>query len=216
MKPLPLLASLSCLFISLGLDAQTLYRCGSTLQDRPCEGQDGQVIGKNRAPARTSSDPYCAGQGKAAVQLRWQKDVGKTLEQQLTQPGANPDFIRYVYAKTGSAEDVRVVVESECEEDRKQAQNGGSSAGLRLPAANTRDASGAKSAQPTNQQEPYRTGIRDQNSSRTSGSGAGCGNLKDIESELQSKQKSGGDSSTMDDLMSRLRDVQSKLKNSGC
>lgn len=111
------------------VSAQTLYRCGKTFQDRPCDaGVEGKAIGKanTQAIAPASQDPVCAQQGSAAQKVRWDKEAGRSEADQIasaSQRGLSGEFIHYVYAMTGSAAQVKARVETDClaEKERERA-----------------------------------------------------------------------------------------------
>lgn len=226
---------------SSGLTAQTLYRCGTTIQDKPCEGGGGQVIGQSQKPekfvANIPSDAFCSQQGKSAVQLRWQKDTGKTIDEQLAAPSMNPAFIRYVYAKTGSAEEVRVAIEAECMESRKSPV-----APARTPAEKAPEAPPPPNAEaptparapvpvsPTTEPNPSRAAIRFSNESAstssappgtlsgasTSASGTGCTWLNNREKEILQRQGLLSNPETLSDLKAQLNDIKIEKQKAGC
>jgi hypothetical protein len=115
----------------------TMFRCGSSYQDRPCDaGQPAKVINSsgvarehasNPAPASAASagvaavaplrvDAECAALGNRAKQIVWAKETGRTADVQLAAASSDDDrrLIADVYRRRGSALDVRSGVEADC------------------------------------------------------------------------------------------------------
>ncbi|NJM43612.1 MAG: hypothetical protein HC858_05855, partial [Brachymonas sp.] len=93
-----LLAAGSLGFIAQSAYAQTMYRCGSTYQDTPCQAAPASKTFNSSGGARSAStggspnasansasvsDVQCVGRGAQALKITWQREAGKTLEQQL-------------------------------------------------------------------------------------------------------------------------------------
>ncbi|GAB4058421.1 hypothetical protein [Uliginosibacterium sediminicola] len=132
-------ALLLALLAVLPVQAQSLYRCGNTLQDKPCaDGNGSEIILDSREPASKTAksskssksasssrppDEFCAQQGDAAMRMRWEKEGGRTEAEQISRNPANSAFIRYVYYKRGSALDVRRQVEADCMQTRAKAES---------------------------------------------------------------------------------------------
>ena len=100
-----LAAVLSLCGVLTAARAQNLYRCGSTYQDHPCNGVDGKVVGRNvqgagqGAAAAASLDPACQMRGSAAQKMMWERESGRTLDEQLGKPGVDADLARNVYGR---------------------------------------------------------------------------------------------------------------------
>lgn len=117
--------------------AGTMFRCGSSYQDRPCDaGQPAKVINSSgvarervSAPAHAAAsapvattvaaprvDAECAARGNRAKQIVWAKESGRTAEVQLA--AANSEdarrLISDVFARNGSSLDIRRDVEADC------------------------------------------------------------------------------------------------------
>lgn len=119
-------ASLVLIFGACGVSAQTMYRCGSVYQDRPCEtGAAAKVFrssGAEAAPAatpranpaalaasgvvdqaasplasRAAPDPQCVRRGTDAQQIVWSRESGKTAEDQARQ--ATSEYQRQLIAE---------------------------------------------------------------------------------------------------------------------
>jgi hypothetical protein len=141
--------------------AQTMYRCGSTYQDQPCSAaqSSGSVVGGSaRAPVPKDagsspgsvtlvtpvSDPSCRQRGLAAERIRWSKEGGRTLQQAEDADVANSAFLRNVYGRPGTAAEVRVAVEADCNDEQQRALEA-----ARLNAAAAAITAGGGSARPS-------------------------------------------------------------------
>lgn len=131
------LACLTGALCSPAFAGGTMFRCGSSYQDRPCDaGQPAKVLNSSGvarehvatpAPASSASavtaavapprvDAECAALGNRAKQIVWAKETGRTAEAQLAAATSDEDrrLITDVYRRRGSALDVRSGVESDC------------------------------------------------------------------------------------------------------
>ena len=189
--------------------AQHMYRCGKTFQDRPCENGEGQVIGSTGSHAAQSavSDYYCSQQGKAAAQIRWQKEAGKTEAEQLAQNAPNPDFIRYVYAKKGAAEDVRKEVEADCMATRHPLP--GAPIQAAMPTADITE-------KPSVNAQGGSAGIDASSAAQSSRNAATCDQLHQSEQSIQAQQRKGGSAATMESLDQQLRQQRERIRKAGC
>jgi len=113
---------------------QTLYRCGSTYQDRPCDqGQPGKVVGRAAADApapapAAQGDPACARRAQAAQKIIWQREAGLTELEQIdraTSP-VERELIAEVYLHRGGSREIRAAIEARCvaEKEREAAHRG--------------------------------------------------------------------------------------------
>lgn len=132
------LASLASTFGSPAFAGGTMFRCGSSYQDRPCDaGQPAKVINssgvsRDQAPPVSPSAPAaptvvptitavkvdaeCAALGNRAKQVVWAKESGRTAEVQLAAATSDEHrrLIADVFNRRGSSLEVRQAVESDC------------------------------------------------------------------------------------------------------
>ncbi len=134
------LAVVAGTFCSPALAGGTMFRCGSSYQDRPCDaGQPAKVINssgvaRDQAPSVSSApssptaavapapiavvkvDAECAALGNRAKQVVWAKESGRTAEVQLAAAITDADrrLIADVFNRRGSSLEVRQAVESDC------------------------------------------------------------------------------------------------------
>jgi hypothetical protein len=227
----------------LPVQAQSLYRCGNTLQDKPCaDGNGSEIILDSREPATKSSkssrsasssrppDEYCVQQGEAAMRMRWEKEGGRTEAEQISRNPANSGFIRYVYFKRGSALDVRRQVEAECMQTRAKAETAAVVAPTFTPAvaasvplappppAPEVPAASSASASQTNIDSRRGGGIPIKNSEAASRpvDEALCRNLLDSAKRIRDRQRAGGNAATMLDLNRLQQELAEQLRLSGC
>jgi hypothetical protein len=214
--------------------AQTLYRCGNTYQDKPCTGEPGKVVvegdsvpAASSAPARPVDD-FCKQQGNAAALLRWEKEGGRTVEEQVRRDPNNGSFIRYVYAKRGSALDVRRLVERDCMDTGASKQQSG-------PAASP-GVGGFLAAQPRSEPPPQSSSASTQPDEPRRGGGIGrsgsaeqssrsnarnvdatfCRSLFEREKKLIEQRMQFGAKPIPETLSQQLREVADQRKAANC
>lgn len=110
--------------------AQTMYRCGTSYQDQPCSvAQPAGSVIRGAAPSSSDSgsssasgsDPTCRLRGIDAEKIRWAKEGGRTLQQAVDADSARAAFLQDVYARRGTAAEVRIAVENACHDDLQRA-----------------------------------------------------------------------------------------------
>ena len=113
--------ALCCLLGVPAAHAQKMHRCGNVYQDRPCDGgQAGTVVGNvsSAIPAapRPAVDGACSRLGADAQKIMWARESGRTVDMQLGEATNDRDrrLIEDVYAKRGSAREVREAIETGC------------------------------------------------------------------------------------------------------
>lgn len=216
------------LFITGSASAQTLYRCGNTYQDKPCQGEPGRIVveGDSTPAASTAPgkpvDAFCKNQGQTAAELRWEKEGGRTLDVQLARDPANTAFIRYVYAKRGSAHDVRRSVERECMETGERKTQSGPAAGAGVggfTAAQPRSVVQASSSSSETSSEPRRgggIGREDRLRGNRNVDETFCRSLFDREKKLLEQQLQYGAKPVPESLRQQLREVADQRKTANC
>src|SRR4051812_3189973 len=69
------------------IHAQTMYRCGSVYQDRPCEGKDpGKRIGSTgsaQSADKPVADAECAQRGAETLKIVWKREAGASADKQI-------------------------------------------------------------------------------------------------------------------------------------
>ncbi|WP_345531380.1 hypothetical protein [Viridibacterium curvum] len=218
------------LAVSASAGAQTLYRCGNTYQDKPCQGEPGRVVVEgSSAPAVSSApakpvDEFCRKQGQTAAEFRWEKEGGRTIDQQLARDPANEAFARYVYAKRGSAHEVRRIVERECMDtgERKTQSGPSASAGAggfiaAQPRSVVQTSSASSSEEST---EPRRGGgITREDRLQTPNRNIDetfCRSLFDREKKLIEQQMQYGAKPVPESIKQQLREVADLRKTANC
>lgn len=221
-------ALLACLMPVIG-HAQTMYRCGATYQDRPCNGVDSKPVGSHvrqaagQSVGAASIDPVCEMRGTAAQKLMWEKESGRTLSEQLAKPGADANLARNVYGRRGSSLEVRRAIELDCIKEMDQANE----AAALLKAAGKVQQPGVAAASGGNQVATPSGGVGlgaagvqpsvDELASRkVAAKAAACSAVATELNELTQAQRTGGDAAHMDVLAARVRDAQSRKRATGC
>ncbi|HEY0842365.1 hypothetical protein [Methylotenera sp.] len=115
--------------------AATMYRCGNSFQDTPCvnhsysKAMNSAAKQANDTEAKKDLSPYvvdagCKQRGDAAKKIMWQRQVGKTKEEQLetAQDSQTHALISEVYNHRGTILEVRNSVEQTCMQQKEQDQ----------------------------------------------------------------------------------------------
>lgn len=212
--------------------AQTMYRCGSAYQDRPCAaGQSGQAVGRTTTTAASAptSDGECRQRGADAQKMSWAREAGQTLEQQqeridrgqssASRKAYERELALQVYARRGSSAQVRAAIEADCvAEKQKAAETAAAAKALGLqpaapqtvpsaapvgPSAEDRRAAEERARQSASAREAQRRQER-------------CQSLNAQLDGVRSRQRAGGSAATMDSLSQQRRDIEGKLAAGGC
>ena len=215
-RPLAVLLCCAAGLLPAWSQAQKMYRCGSVYQDRPCHGVDSKVVGRAAAPGSQADapvpiDPACDAAGMAAQKLMWEKESGRTLDEQLAKPGVNADLVKNVYARRGSSLQVRKAIEVECvqnlEKERAsgQARDGRAKA---LPPVAQEPAAAQKGGAEFTDVAAWQAAQKQKASA--------CADLRADLNRLQRAQREGGDVTVMDGLRDQVREVLSRQRAKGC
>jgi hypothetical protein len=219
------------LFLSTSLlgsaaQAQTLYRCGKTYQDRPCTaGQAGKVVGSTAsgAPAAAASgaDAECVQQGKDSLSIVWSREGGATEERLVSEAAsaAQKRFVRDVYRRPGAASQVQAAVEADCVTAKAKAEQDAAialAAALRAqregklepPAAQ----SGLRSADPAAEQRLK----AEQAAAAAEHTKRHCASLDSEMNRLRAQERRGGSAQTMEGLNERRRNLRERMSGAGC
>lgn len=220
--------TLAGLLVSASAQAQTMYRCGATYQDRPCAGAESKPVGSHVRQAAGQSvgvasiDPVCAARGTAAQKLMWEKESGRTLDEQLTKPGADIGLARNVYGRRGSSLDVRRAIEADCVKEMDQANEAAAllKAASKVQQPSAAGGIGNQVASPSGGVGVASAGaqpqVEDVAARKAATKAATCATLATELNELNQAQRTGGDAARMDVLAARVRDTQSRKRAAGC
>lgn len=120
------LLAIACVLVAVDTHAQTMYRCGSSYQDKPCTGQAGAVIGSakkvdaNELNSAVRVDPACKRRSEEAKKIIWMRDAGAQQSDLLAKSSdvENRRLIADVYAMRGNINDIRASIEKNCMEEK--------------------------------------------------------------------------------------------------
>ena len=218
-----LLFLLACLGASA--QAQKMYRCGNTYQDRPCAGvQQGKIIGSTGAsqPAATLvADGPCAQRGTQALRIMWAKETGRTEEMQLAvaTSGYEKQLIGEVYRKRGSSAEVRAAIEADCMAEMQRAAQAAALAeaaaklqGQGVPAATV----GVPAARPAPDPDAESRRQREVEARLAADKKARCDGIAARLENIRNSQRAGGNAATMDSLRSQQRKAEEAWSSTGC
>ncbi|MFZ6819953.1 hypothetical protein [Undibacterium sp. Ji22W] len=113
--------------LTVRAQSQTMYRCGSSYQDKPCaNGQQGVVIGNNQARTQNSTDvtevvdPVCKRRGDEAKKIIWMREGGAQKNDLLAKSSSDEQsqLISDIYAVRGNSNDIRTNIEKNCMQER--------------------------------------------------------------------------------------------------
>ncbi len=202
------------------VQAQTMYRCGSTYQDRPCEnGQQGKIIGTNRVQNVSDApklDASCLRRGEEAKKIIWSREGGAIQDDLLaaTTSAERRRLISEVYAMRANSSEVRAKIESDCMTEllaERQFGNPGSSKGGASFSSDTQRKASAVGETDNKTTE----GVQHADTSSASKQ-ALCNMLKQQLASNSVQQRTGGGGENMERLNQQRRDADSALKSAGC
>jgi hypothetical protein len=231
------------LLILSGAPAMAMYRCGNVFQDKPCEsGKEIRLSPSGRpatapsnapvapavpaapaAPAAAASPPpfaaACARIGEQAQRIAWKREGGASREQQLAEPstvlphGEQAKTIDAVYARRGSAPEIRATIQSEClAEKQKEAEAAEMLRHLRKQAGEIREAPAAGTASPA----PVPNSGQIRPTATTQPSVAHCASLREVVEHANSRLRQGGSAAAMEQLQNERRRAEESVRSSGC
>lgn len=209
--------------------AQTMYRCGNVFQDRPCEkgvSEQRVIPGGGRAgtagapTAATASSPFaaeCSRRGEHAQRITWQREGGATLERQINDAHGNQEMVNLVqnvYARRGSAPEIRAAVEADCVSEKERAA-AAAEAIRTLQQQNP-------SAQSTVQTSAPATGSQSQRQAQaqpaavTAGPDPMCGSYRTRRENAESRLRQGGSASAMEGAQRERREAERLMNEARC
>ena len=210
--------------------AQTMYRCGSNYQDRPCDaGQKGKPIGRATGPSEAATTPASGaatpecrqrGQDSLAVVYAW--EGGATPDRQIDEisrksiPESRKSFERQlvadVYRQRGTAAAVRSRIEAECMKELEERARAAALAdalmrsGARPPGtASAPAATTAAKATPQTVNQPQLDAKQQR-----------CNALDAQLRGNQNQQRAGGSISTLEKLRNDQRELETQRQASAC
>ena len=213
------LAFMLCGVFCVPVQAQSMYRCGSVYQDRPCEGvQQGKIVGRTGTSPSTATeaavDGACVKRGIAAQKLVWAREGGATEERAYSdaRTGAERQLVADVYHNRGTSSEIRAAIEANCVREKELAAQAGMRYAEPMPEqAATSDAydNGARDAARARENAMEKT-------SRDTRKKGDCEYLNRRIEQLTAQQRAGGSASTMEYLNQQRRDANDSLSRSGC
>lgn len=233
---------LACLLVLCGAPALAMYRCGNVFQDKPCEsGPEIRLSPSGRptnapaapraapgasapaaAPAAATPSSFtaaCARVGEQAQRIVWKREGGATQEQQLAERATglsqaeHAKTVTGVYARRGSAPEVRAAIEAECVAERqKEADAAALLNQLRKQAGETPVAPAAGPAPgATAESTPASPAPGDGKPSV-----ATCSRLRSALADVNARLSQGGNARIMETLQNERRSAEASFRSSGC
>ena len=218
---------MAALLIAAGnTGAQTMYRCGSNYQDRPCSaGQKEKTIGPatssaavSGAAAQGGTTPECRQRGQDSLVFVYAWEGGATLDRQLddinrktvgeSQKAGERKLVADVYRQRGTAATVRTRIEAECMKELEDRARAAALADALLKSG-TRPPVVATTPAPASVQPPPGQSQADAKRQRCDG----------IDAQLRrngGQQRTGGSISMLETLRNEQRELENQRRESAC
>lgn len=211
--------------------AQTMYRCGSNYQDKPCaNGQQGVVVGTAKTSSQSTTtpapsvDPSCKRRGDDAKKIIWMREAGAQKNDLLAKSTSTEQsqLIADIYAVRGNANDIRANIEKSCMEEKDIGKRFGIAADgdnaqiLRqvqqvLQAAEKSAAQSATNKSATASKEMVSEKTQEQMDVPASKKRLPCPNLKNQLEIVKANLRAGADTQTMQNLNQQKRDLEKEV-----
>lgn len=213
--PLSAMLLVASLSLPLSSRAQTLFRCGATYQDRPCAGVDSKVVSRGARKVEATDgwavEPVCRERGTIAQRIVWEKESGRTLDEQIARNEFDANLVKKVYALRGSSVEVRRSIEADCvKEFARPVEPAPSRVNTGNPPALPPPLPGGATA------PALPSGGGANATSAASAKVEKCALIAAELSGLKAAQRTGGDAEAMDGLTEQVRQVQSRKRAAGC
>ena len=202
--------------------AQTMYRCGKSFQDRPCEtGSEGKAIGRASssqaaaAPPAGTADTDCAARGERARKVAWAKEVGRTRDDQLAlaKTADERQLISDVYQTRGRSADIATTIEAKCVADKEKAARIAAEAAA-MARMQPATAEAVRTPPPSASQNDSAT--PPSNSENNVSHVRRCQQYRNTIEEIERDQRIGGSGSHMERLRERKKAMESKIADEKC
>lgn len=203
--------------------AQKMYRCGSTFQDRACDANlDNNVVGNTRSSQQAPKlveDAQCSSRGLEAQKIMWAREAGQTADVQLSKAGTShfsPELISAVYRKRGTALEVRAAIETDCMTEKERSLQ---AAALRQAADNLSPQNQTPAAQvprPSSMEAELKAADARRQEQEAIRRKTTCEGIVVAQNNVRDRQRAGGSANQMEALNKELREVEKKRAESKC
>jgi hypothetical protein len=219
-----LMAGLVSALCAPALAGGTMFRCGSSYQDRPCDGgQPSKVVGSSGARQQNTTavpsavDGDCADRGNRAKQIVWAKESGKTADVQMASATSEDErrLITEVYRQRGSSLDVQNAIQADCMAQKERAAQAAAmmEAASQLQSQGKPPAKAAPLAADSSRHDAPQVASVDPAMAQKK---ARCQTLKDQQNDIASIQRAGGDVSQMAQLNRQRQTAAKAWRDAGC
>src|SRR6266850_5925366 len=121
-----------------GALSQTLYKCGRTYQDRPCDDGKGRSMGAATSSLGVTSGPTdaeCVQRGQDSLKIVWAREGGATEERMLAEAPtpAQRRLVQEVYRERGSASQIQSAIATGCIAQKQQIERDAALAAAAAP-----------------------------------------------------------------------------------
>jgi hypothetical protein len=210
------------LLIAFQAQAQTLYRCGSVYQDRPCDaGKTGKVLGSTGSGAAAAPesgiDPECVQRGKDSNKIVWAREGGATEERLLSEASSARErrLIQNAYRRPGAASTVQAAVEADCVAEReREAQQAAIAIAAALKAQ--REGGTVQTPDPQAQEQAAQIAAQQRTEREAEYKKRQCTRYGEEMESLRRAERAGGSASRMDSLNEQRRNLREQMSRAGC
>ncbi len=218
-----ILCALAWLAVPASAAGKSMYRCGNSYQDTPCEGGT-EVKRTGKATTTVSAetqavDAECTSRGQASLKIVWAREAGATMERQLAdaKAGEQRRLVASVYEKRGSAPAIRSQIEAECqaEQDKMRQVQALAAAAAKLQEGLPRDAPASNAGAPQ-QSAPETFAERQSAAASAASKKATCARLSESMESLRQQQRAGGSTAAMDRMNQQKRNLEAVLRSNEC
>jgi hypothetical protein len=202
--------------------SQTMYKCGRTYQDRPCDDGKGRSMGAaTSSPGVTSgpTDAECVQRGQDSLKIVWAREGGATEERMLAEAPtpAQRRLVQEVYRKRGSASQIQSAIATDCIAQKQQIERDAAlaaAAAVRAQREGTPSVSASTEARPAGNSQAVDDGraaaiAADRKKQECAGYNA------DLEA-VRAQERTGGSAQTMDRLAESRRRIAAQASRAGC
>jgi hypothetical protein len=212
--------------------AQTMYRCGSVYQDRPCDaGQKSKAVGSTGtgAPAAQAGgvDAECVQRGRDSNKVIWAREGGATQERLMSEAktAAERRTIQDAYRRPGAASTVQAAIEAECAAAKQADRDTARAIAAALKASRQGSVQEGNlpppAAIPSMQVEPADPAAQAQRDKQQAARAeerkkSQCASYNRQMDDLRSQERGGGSASSMDRLNAERRNLRDQMSRAGC
>lgn len=215
------------LLVAAVAQAQTMYRCGSVYQDRPCDaGRQGKALGSTgtgeAAAPSVGIDAECVQRARDSNRIVWAREGGASEERLLSEAKSEGErrLVRDVYRRPGAASTVQAGVQSDCVAEKRREEQETAlavAAALKAQREGTLPAGAPRPAAISAPEGAAPELIAQQRAKQEADDKRRqCERYGDEMERLRREERAGGSAAVMDRLNERRRGLRERMSRAGC